>query len=126
MHPNQGPLSSSPSSASINTSSSTMSTDILNALNVSHNLSCVHYNVQSIVPKLDVLHAELIAFDILAFSETWINPTIETDELILQSFGKPEHTDRDGDSHGGVIIYVKSGIRHKRCDDLEIRGIESI
>ena len=66
VHPNPGPLSSSPSSASINTSSSTMSTDILDALNVSHNLSFVHYNVQSIVPKLDVLHAELIAFDLLS------------------------------------------------------------
>ena len=71
--------------------------------------------MQSIVPKLDVLHAELIAFDILAFSETWLNPTIETDELTLQqSYGKPKRKDRDGDSHGGVSIYVKSGIRYKR------------
>ena len=126
VHSNPGPLSSSPSSASINTSSSTMSMDLLDVLNVSHNLSFVHYNVQSIVPKVDVLHAELIAFDILAFSETLLNPTIETDDLILQSYGKPERKDRDGDSHGGVLIYVKSGIRYKRRDDLEVRGIESI
>ena len=85
VHPNLGPHSSSSSSASINTSSSNMSTNILYALNVSHYLSFVHYNVQSIMPKLDILHTELIAFDILAFSETWLNPAIETDDLILQS-----------------------------------------
>ena len=84
------------------------------------------YNVQSIVPKLDILHAELIAFDILAFSETWLNPSVETDDLVLESYNKPERKDRDGDSHGGVLIYVKNGIHYKRRDDLEVRGIESI
>ena len=59
----------------------------------------MHYNVQSIVPKLDVLHAELITFDILALFETWLNPTTEIDDLILQSYGKPERKDRDGDRH---------------------------
>ena len=126
VQPNPGPLSSSMSSTSIHSSSSTMSTDFTDALNVSHNLSFVHYNVQSIVHKLDILHAELIAFDILAFSETWLNPAIASDDLILQTYGKPERKDRDGDSHGGVLIYVKSGLRYKRRDDLEIRGIESI
>ena len=126
VHPNPGPLSSPPSSASINTSSSTMSMDTLDVLNVSHNLSFVHYNVQSIVPKLDVLHAELIAFDILAFSETWLNPTIETEDLTLQSYSKPERKDRDGDSHGGVSNICKKRHSYKRRDDLEVRGIESI
>ena len=37
-----------------------------------HHLSFVHYNVQSIVSKLKILHAELIDFDLLAFTETWL------------------------------------------------------
>ena len=36
------------------------------------NLSFVHYNAQSILSKLEILHAELIEFDVLAFSETWL------------------------------------------------------
>ena len=31
-----------------------------------------------------------------------------------------------GDSHGGVIIYVKDSIHYRRRNDLELQGIESI
>ena len=31
-----------------------------------------------------------------------------------------------GDSHGGVLLYVKVTLYYKRRADLEIRGIESI
>ena len=47
-------------------------------------------------------------------------------DLLFQSFNRPERKDRVGDSHGGVMIYVKEGIYYKRRDDLEIRGIECI
>ena len=125
VHPNPGPLSSS-SSDSILSSSSTMSTTIFSSINTSHNLSFVHYNVQSIFPKLDILHAELIDFDILAFTETWLSPTDDTDDLLFQSYNRPERKDRVGDNHGGVLLYVKENIHYKRRLDLEIRGIESI
>ena len=62
----------------------------------------------------------------LAFSETWLNQSISPDDLLFQSFNRPERKDRVGDSHGGVIIYVKEGIYYKRRDDLEIQGIECI
>ena len=77
------------------------------SLNISDNLSFVHYNVQSIFPKLEILHAELIEFDILAFTETWLSPMQNTDDLILQLYNKPERKDRVGDSNGGVILYIK-------------------
>ena len=96
------------------------------SLNTSHNLSFVHYNVQSILSKLEILHAELIEFDVLAFSETWLNASTETDDLLLESYGTPVRKDRIGDSHGGLILYIKNGIYFKRRDDLEIRGIESL
>ena len=125
VHPNPGP-SSTLSSDSLSSSSSNMSATIFSSLNTSHNLSFVHYNVQSILPKLEILHAELIEFDILAFTETWLSPTDNTADLMLQSYNTPERKDRVEDRYGGVILYVKEGIRYKRRDDLEIRGIESI
>ena len=125
VHPNPGP-SSTLSSDSLSNSSSNMSATIFSSLNTSHNLSFVHYNVQSILPKLEILHAELIEFDILAFTETWLSPTDNTADLMLQSYNTPERKDRVEDRYGGVILYVKEGIRYKRRDDLEIRGIESI
>ncbi|MES9994334.1 MAG: reverse transcriptase family protein [Candidatus Thiodiazotropha sp.] len=103
-----------------------MSTNIFTSLNFEHNLSFVHYNVQSIFSKLDTLHTELFDFDILAFTETWLNPAINTDDLMLQSYNAPERKDRVEDNHGGVMLYVKEGIYYKRRGDLEIRAIESI
>lgn len=128
VQPNPGPLSASSLSSlsDSSTSSSTMSNNIFNFLDISHNLSFVHYNVQSILTKLDTLYTELFEFDILAFSETWLGPQIDTNDLLLQSYNKPERKDRVGDNHGGVMVYVKNGIYYKRRHDLEIRGIEAI
>ena len=86
--------------------------------------------IQSIFPKLDILHAELIDFDILAFTETWLSPTDDTDDLLFQSYNRPEHKDRVGDIHRVIStvsnLYVKENIHYKRRLDLKIRGIESI
>ncbi|MCG8113035.1 MAG: reverse transcriptase domain-containing protein [Candidatus Thiodiazotropha taylori] len=121
--PNPGPQSVSSNNSS---TSSALSGDLFSSLALNHNLSFVQYNVQSIINKLDVLHAELFEVDILAFTETWLHPGIPDDELMLQSYNKPERKDRTGDSHGGVIIYIKEGIHYKRRNDLEIRDTENI
>ena len=122
--PNPGPASLSSSSNFSN--SSDMSTNIFSNLNYSHNLSFVQYNVQSILNKLDILQAELYEFDILALTETWLNQSVDTEDLLFQTFNKPERKDRTGDSHGGVMLYVKENIYYKRREDLEIRGVENI
>ena len=103
-----------------------MSNTAFNSLSLVHNLSIVHYNVQSIISKLEILHAELFECDILAFTETRLDPTIDTDDLILQSYYRPERKDRNSDTHGGVMLYVKEGLHYKRRDDLELQNIENI
>ena len=103
-----------------------MSNNLFSSLDLTHNLSFVHYNVQSIFSKLKILQAELSEFDILAFTETWLSPSIDTNELLLHSYKTPERKDRAGDNHGGVIIYVKDSLYYKRREDLEPRNIESI
>ena len=125
IHPNPGPLPTRPSS-NLSSSSSDISNTAFNSLSRVHNLSVVHYNVRSIFSKLEILHAELFGFDILAFTETWLGPTIDTDDLILQLYNRPERKDRDSDTHGGVMLYVKEGLHYKRRDDLELQNIENI
>ena len=46
----------------------------------------MHYNVQSIAPKLDLLSTELFDFDILSCSETWLNPSVSLNDLHIQLF----------------------------------------
>ena len=121
VHPNPG--TASVSSDSMSDSSAT---SVLSSTTLSKHLSFVHYNVQSILPKLDVLFSELCDFDILAFSESWLNPAVTDDDLSIQLYHKPERKDRVGDSHGGVILYVKDTLHYTRRRDLEPNGIECL
>ena len=125
VQPNPGPLSTS-STSSTYSSSSSMSTTLFTSLDLSHDLSFVHYNVQSIFSKSELLEAELIEFDVLAFTETWFSPSTDSNELLLHSFNTPERKDRECDNLGGVMIYVKDCLHYRRRADLESRNIESI
>ena len=119
IHQNPGP-SSSATSFTTSSLSSIFST-FINSMNISH-----LYNVQSLVSKLDVLHDELFHFDILNFTDTWLNSSFSTNDIRLQSFNSPERKNRVGNSHVGVIIYVKEGLHYRRRQDLEPRGIKYI
>ena len=103
-----------------------MSNTLFSSLNLNHNLSIVHYNVQSIFSKLEILQAELFDFDILAFTETWLSLSTGINELLLHSYNTPERKDRAGDNRGCVMIYVKDCLHYKRRADLESRNVESI
>ena len=50
-----------------------------------------------------------VNLDILASTETLLNSSFPTNDIRLQSFNSPGRKDRVGDSHSGVIIYVKEG-----------------
>ena len=92
----------------------------------SFNLSFIHYNVQRIANKIDLITTELSDFDILAFSETWLHPSIQTTDLLIPEFKPPERIDRLRDRHGGVMIYVKDSVIYKRRYDLEPLNVECI
>ena len=48
---------------------------------LSNHLCIFHMNIQSIVPKIDIIRSEAGAYDLLVFSESWLKPNI-TDETI--------------------------------------------
>ena len=126
VHPNPGPLSLSSVGSTSSSSSSSFADAVFDPLNLDYHLSFVQYNVQSIAPKLDILHAELHAFDILAFTETWLSASTLTNDLLFQSYHPPERKDRVEDRHGGVMLYVKEGLHYRRRQDLEPKGIECL
>ena len=122
IHPNPGPnsIQSISSDSSLNSSLQ----QILHT--TSGHLSFIHYNVQSILHKLDIIHSELHDFDILAFSETWLNPSVPDSDIILTNYNTPERKDRISDGYGGVVVYVKNNIAYTRRKDLEVNGVECI
>ena len=125
VHPNPGP-----SLAASNDSFSSLSFNtpniILDTLNQNHHLAFIHYNVQCLLPKFDIIQAELYAFDVIALTKTWLHPVIDTDEILFHAHSPPEHKDRQTDRHGGVLLYVKEGINYRCRRDLEPRNVDCI
>ena len=92
---------------------------------LANHLSIQHLNVQSLLPKLDLIAAESEAYNVLVFSESWLKPTVKNDTVSLSNFHLPFRTDRPDRPGGGVMIYVRDSIYCKRRNDLEVQGLEA-
>ena len=89
-------------------------------------VSLMHLNIQSLKPKIDIIRGNLSNFDILCFTESWLNPTTLDSEIELPGFDPPYRNDRLGRHGGGVIVYCKDFLVAKRRVDLEIRNTECV
>ena len=56
----------------------------------------MHLNIQSIVPKIDLIKGESDAYDVLVFSESWLKETIENESILIENFLLPFRRDRAG------------------------------
>ena len=72
-----------------------------------NNLSIVHINIQSLLPSIVILEAEMQQYDILVFTESWLPTHISNEDIKLTNFSPPYRTDRNDRQGGGVAIYVK-------------------
>ena len=72
-----------PESVDLSSSCSSCTTDINLSL-FEQNFSVVHYNVQSLLAKVDQLQMEPSHFDVIALSETWLSPDIMDDKVYFQ------------------------------------------
>ena len=120
VHPNPGPDSVT-SLADLSVSNSVNSFSAL-----ANHLSIMHLNIQSILPKLDLIKCESLAYDVLVFSESWLKPVTANDKLLIEAFHPPFRADRIGRPGGGVIIYVRQSLVCKRRNDLEINNLEAV
>ena len=88
-------------------------------------MSVCHINAQSIFNKLDLIAVELGTYDIITVSETWLDQTISTSDLVLPSYQIPIRLDRNRHG-GGVAIYVKKCIPFVERIDLIIPNLEAM
>ena len=117
---NPGPYSVDGSADTSDILSST-SFDSLN-----NHLSILHLNIQSILPKIDLIRGEATSYEILIFSESWLKPTVNNHEIRIENFMPPFRTDRNDRPGGGVIVYVRDTLSCKRRVDLEVQGVEGV
>jgi hypothetical protein len=99
VQPNPGPAYTSGISSDYGTSSNNMSS----LLNLPNQFFVVHYNVQSIIHKLDLLSYELQSFDVLCFTETWLSDSHHSDDLNFRCFHPIVRRDRENDNHGNDL-----------------------
>ena len=125
-HENPGPAPSIASNSSSDSASSLSSGSFDLSEHISNNLSFVHYTVQSFVPKIQQLYADLCSFDVLAFTETWLNDHTSSSDIAFSNYQTPFRKDRQTDRHGGVLVYVRDTISARRRQDLEVNDIECI
>ena len=61
---------------------------------LTNHLSILHINIQSLLPKLDLIAAESEAYDLRIFSESWLKPEIKSDSIDLTNFHSPGRRNR--------------------------------
>ena len=70
----------------------------------STSVSFIHLNIQSLVPKLDLIYAEYDHFDIMSFTETRLKGDNSDDSIELLNFQKPFRRDRGPEKNGGGVV----------------------
>ena len=124
IEPNPGPSSQSTSISSASSISDPLLDDFDEC--ITQFTSFMHLNVQSLVPKIDLLNVELQKFDILCFTETWLNTNVANQDISLDNFQSPFRKDRVDRLGGGVAIYVKNDYHVVHRNDLEVLGVECV
>ena len=85
----------------------------------------MHYNIQSIPNKVDLIGSELRNFNVICLTETWLGQNTPDENLKINGY-KLYRRDRQTDNHGGICVYIKENIYSQRRADLEIRNIECL
>ncbi|XP_053378326.1 cytochrome P450 2C70-like [Mercenaria mercenaria] len=80
----------------------------------------------SLKPKIEILEVESQSYDILVFTETWLNMSVVSADLLLPNFQPPFRCDRMNRIGGGVAIYVREGIIASERVDLAITGLGAL
>ena len=106
--------------------SSDPSSDILSQVLVCH-LSIFHMNIQSIVPKMELIKAEAAdTYDILIFTESWLKPSTPDTSIRIDNYVGPFRADRPDHQGSGVVAYIRETIACRLRPDLEVRGLEAL
>ena len=94
--------------------------------NSSKGISLFHLNIRSLRNKTENLSSFAYEHDIVALTETWLNDTIQNDQISLYGFQEPIRNDRQNGQGGGVCVYFKNNLHFIRRKDLELPQLECI
>ena len=85
-------------------------------------LKCLYLNSRSLVNKAKYLDAmeSVNDHDLIAVTETWLNPSIRDSELLINTSFHIHRRDREsGEPRGGVLLALRHHLKSIRRSDLE-------
>ena len=89
-----------------------------------------HLNIQGINNKVDqvrlMLESDNNQIHVLGLSETKLNSVQSDSAFEVNGFQKPFRKDRETNSGGGILVYVKDGVCCSRRTDLEQENLECL
>ena len=86
----------------------------------SRGLPLAHLNIRSLLHKMDQVNLVMggaKSFDILSFSETWLNDMVTDDEILMPGYNCVRR-DRQRKADGGVAIYCRDSVNFAVREDL--------
>ena len=88
---------------------------------IEHCLSIIHSNIRSIWNKLEFIKNNLLDFDVLCFTESHLDASIDSSSLNILSdvYDVPYRKYRTNHG-GGILVYLNENIISQRMADLEI------
>ena len=93
---------------------------------VSHkDLTICHLNCQSMFHKLDLIALELSMYDIITLSETWLDQSIDTMDILIPNYQEPIRLDRNRHG-GGVAVYFSKSVPFVERKELQVPNLEAI
>ena len=123
---NCGDIEKNPGPLSEYSTPSVSSTSSANDSSIKDKFSLVHYNVQSLTEKKDIIFSELSDFSVISITETWFDQRNSDSDIALEGY-ITYRRDRGGENPGGgVCVYVTDTIFSKRRQDLELPNIECV
>ena len=87
-------------------------------------LSLIHLNMRSIRNKFDFITDNFLDFDILCFTESHLDDTVDSESVSIESFSV-YRKDRSAHS-GGILTYVSKEIYSVRRLDLESDSVHFV
>ena len=96
-----------------------------NNTNTIHTLDILHLNTRSNRNKMNSISDLSESYQILCFSETQLDDTIDSSLLLIEGFDNPLRKDRTRNG-GGVMVYISSILNYKIRPDLENQRLETI
>ena len=86
-------------------SNSSSASGIFEKSSIKSNFSVVHYNIQSLSNKVNIIESELSDFDAICLTETWLDSRTSDETIKINGFNLYRR-DRVGDNHGGICVNI--------------------